>query len=490
MNKSILQFLEKDTQNLNSISANFFENPTDIAGFISGVGSVFIALTCNYIGEIFEELDTMIRNSELRKMNWEIVRREKRKLLTRFGEIEFQKTLFKNKRTGERTYLLDSLLELEPNTRMTEDAEAQLLKEASESSYKRAGEAASISDSVSKGTVKNKLHGLKFPSQTLKLQEKKEIKTLYIDADEDHVALQFFEKKGDTLPAKASGKRNGIQTKLIYVYEGIEKEAPKSKRHRLINPHYFSGVYEGKDNARLWEEVREYIDATYDVDKIENIYLNADGGGWIKIGKSKIPGIISVLDEHHLNNYLVKMTSHLFDSAQDGRVQLREVIKTGTKNEFKDICELLESCAEEESTLRRIQESAKYIESNWTAAKTRLKRTEGVVGSSTEAHVSHVLSSRMSSRPMGWSKKGADNMARLRAYLWNGGSILDLVRYQKCAWEEPHQKEDIISASQILQWERQQAKKIGEYGKYYEKMSASLAPQARKILAIREHILM
>jgi len=40
--------------------------------------------------------------------------------------------------------------------------------------------------------------------------------------------------------------------------------------------------------------------------------------------------------------------------------------------------------------------------------------------------VSHVLSSRMSSRPLGWSKKGADQMARLRAFKYNGGKKSDI----------------------------------------------------------------
>lgn len=36
------------------------------------------------------------------------------------------------------------------------------------------------------------------------------------------------------------------------------------------------------------------------------------------------------------------------------------------------------------------------------------KKEEGVMGSSTEGHISHVLSARMSSRLMGWSRQGAD----------------------------------------------------------------------------------
>ncbi len=36
-------------------------------------------------------------------------------------------------------------------------------------------------------------------------------------------------------------------------------------------------------------------------------------------------------------------------------------------------------------------------------------------GVSAEGHVSHILSARLSSRPMGWSKTGVDQMARMRA---------------------------------------------------------------------------
>lgn len=37
----------------------------------------------------------------------------------------------------------------------------------------------------------------------------------------------------------------------------------------------------------------------------------------------------------------------------------------------------------------------------------------------------------MSSRPMGWSKDGADKMARLRAVKANNGKVIDFVRAQK-----------------------------------------------------------
>lgn len=72
---------------------------------------------------------------------------------------------------------------------MTEDAVARILEEAADSTYRKGGANASISGSVmSKETVMNKLHDLKFP-KILYQGEKKAVENLYIDADEDHVSL-------------------------------------------------------------------------------------------------------------------------------------------------------------------------------------------------------------------------------------------------------------------------------------------------------------
>ena len=58
---------------------------------------------------------------------------------------------------------------------------------------------------------------------------------LYIDADEDHIALQFQKEKGDLSVNDSGYKNNTVLGKLLYVYEGIEREAPESKRNRLVN---------------------------------------------------------------------------------------------------------------------------------------------------------------------------------------------------------------------------------------------------------------
>lgn len=69
---------------------------------------------------------------------------------------------------------------------------------------------------------------------------------------------------------------NTIMPKLIYVYEGITNE---NGRNELINKKYFGGVHEGgRAVERLWQEVSEYIEASYDTEELAKIYINGDGG--------------------------------------------------------------------------------------------------------------------------------------------------------------------------------------------------------------------
>ena len=483
MYKSIQQFCESGTINLDKICADFFEDPQDIAGFVRKIKDEFLKHACAYISDAFEEMDEMIRSSGIRIDKWNIVRRDMKSMLTSIGEIRYRKTLYKNKRSGKRTYLLDRVLGIEEGARMTEDAEAQMIEEAVQSSYRRAAEEVSILGNVSRSTVMNRLHSLKFPKAGIP-EKKKQVPYLYIDADEDHVSLQYLMQKGDIARGSDGRKNNNVQVKLVYVYEGIGPENPGSKRYRLINPRYFSGVYEGNRNAELWNEVSEYIESHYDMGSIKKIYLNADGGGWIKGHRRKLDQVIEVLDEYHINKYLTKMTSHLGDSASDGRSMLRDVIRTGTKAEFDELVERLKEYGDG-ADAARIRQSAGYIKGNWIAAKVRLERRDGVVGSSTEGHVSHVLAGRMSSRPLGWSKRGADRMGKLRAYYCNRGSMLQLVRYQKTEREERNRKERSL-VGEIL---RSCSKRHAANGKYYDKIQRSISSQIIKKLAIRDHLI-
>ncbi len=362
-----------------------------------------------------------------------------------------------------------------------------MLKEAVQTSYQRGAEHTSLTTEVSHQTVKNKIHALRFPPDNDMPEKKKQADYLYLDADEDHVALQFREKKGDIEKAENGIKNNGLLAKLVYVYEGKERENPKSGRRILVNPHYFCGVHNREENQMFWDEIYSYLERNYDLDHVKKIYLNSDGGNWIKAGRKRIQGITHVLDGFHLEKYLQKLVSHKKKKDREPILEeFHEIIRRKTKADFREFVEKQKKEMPKWRNLQKVDEAAEYILSNWSAAKLRLKRKNGVVGSSTESHVSHILSERMSSRPMGWSRQGAEKMAELRAYYYNGGDMLELVSYQKKEFQETARLEkDILSSSQILQSEK---KRHGELGKYMESISHSLSLQSKKIIYFATHI--
>ena len=193
-----------------------------------------------------------------------------------------------------------------------------------------------------------------------------------------------------------------------------------------------------------------------------------------------IHGMHHALDEFHLKKYILKLTRHMKDSAEDARKELCDAIKQGDREEFDSVVQRILDCITAEREEKHVREGYDYIISNWQSARTRLAGRSWIIGCSAEGHVSHVLASRMSSRPMGWSRHGADVMAHLRAYDKNKGNMIDLVRWQADREEvklAAGAEDVILSCQQVLNSETH---KNGELGKYYDAMQATMSIQDRK----------
>ena len=255
MVNSIQHFCSKGAKKLEEVMVDYSSDMTRIAEMVRGVTKAVTDPGLSMIAEEWEGYDEVLRKRKDLRPEWHIVRKDEATLLTSLGSVTYHKTLFKNKHTGEYEYLLDRIMGLEKHARLTEDAEAKILEEAVQTSYRRGGENAALTeDGVSKETVMNKIHRLRFP-KTEPQPEKKTLKYLYIDADEDHVSLQYIDKKGDIKKPRT----NTVMPKLIYVYEGVSNE---NGRNELINKKHFGGIYEGSNEMeKLWGEVREYIEA-------------------------------------------------------------------------------------------------------------------------------------------------------------------------------------------------------------------------------------
>lgn len=491
MINSIKYFEEKCISLFEKLEADFMKDPTKISELVLGVTEVVHALGLQVIKDCLEDTDKLLRDSVVRKKHYYIEHHDDKSLITSLGTVLFTKTLFIPKKGGSGIYLLDRVMGLEKHERFTEDAVANLLEEAVQSSYRRGGEAASLGDNVTKQTVMDKIHSLEFPVDDSVPEQKKAVDYLYIEADEDHLSLQFRNKKGD-LEADGNGRKNNcLISKAVYVHEGLAPEniinigTPEegpTKRWKLINPHYFCATAGSQRNEDFWDEIFRWINNHYDLFRIKKIYLNADGGGWITAATKRIGGLTYVLDEFHLRKYVTKLTSHMQDSRDDARQELYDAIRKNEKAKFFEITERLKDALKEgvrESGAKRIDGSRDYILSNWNAARVRLRHEEGVIGSSTEGHVYHVISKRMSTNPMGWSRLGAEKMTRLRAYYLNGGDMLELVRYQRKELPKAAGMEEVILSAEEIQ--RSERNRHGAIGKYVDAITHSIADEKRKL---------
>ncbi len=455
MIKSIQQFQAEGVKNLENIFDDYSRDLSKVAEMVGGVTDTVVNFGLSLIAEEWEFYDELIRIKRDFRPDWQIVKKDEVTRITSLGAVRYHKTLFRNKKTGERCYLLDKIIGFDPHERLTEDALARILDEAADSSYRKGGLNASISgESVSKEAVMDKIHPLKFPPVNAG-EEKRQVKTIYIDADEDHVSLQYLEKKGDIKDKRS----NTYMPKLVYVYEGINTE---EDRHELINVKYFGGGYDGSEGiGQLWKEVYDYIEAAYDEETLERIYVNGDGAKWIKTGAKTHRKAKFVLDKYHMHKYIIAATSHLMDSAEDARDEIWGAINRKCKKDAEAAFDRILAVTESESKSRAVEESKRYILGQWAGIMEGVRNRRDKIHCSAEGHISHIYADRMSSRPLGWSAVGADKMAKLRIYKKNGGSMLELARYQK---EEVAvgAEEVIYSCRAMLEMESKNRQRLGD----------------------------
>lgn len=344
----------------------------------------------------FQDMDDDIARNPQRIEGWEIVRKDKRTLTTAFGDLCFERRYYRNKQTGEMAYLLDRHLGIQAGAKVNGDVRQKAVTLAEQGSYAK-GAAASTVSPISRMSVCNYVGDLEhFPA--LEAQgEKRSVKQLYVEADEDHVSLQ-------------NGKKT--QVKLVYIHEGLED---RGGRRTLVNPRYLTCPSQ-QDNDTLWETVSRYIDRQYASEDIKEIFLSGDCASWIRTGEEWLYPCVPVLDSFHM----MKALRELFGGRQDQAAAFLRHVRKDERDQAGALCK---------SILRETPESkqgakakrAAYLLNNWQ--RIRNQRHPGAQGCSAEGHVSHILSDRLSSRPLGWSMRNMENIAQLRVMSANGQAV-------------------------------------------------------------------
>lgn len=316
-----------------------------------------------------------------------------RRIFTPCGEIHFERRYYRCNETGRYVYLLDSHLHIPKSDRIDENCKAQLVNTVMDESYAKAAERVT-GGAISKQTVKNVMREVgQIPEAAAPRPKVNEnAKEIYIEADEDHVAMQ-------------NGTHSAIY-KLVYIYEG-KKQVSKGRRE-LQAKRTFGGYDTPK---KIWNRVGKYIAETYS-DEVKTTSIG-DGANWIRAGLQHIPDSAFALDPFHLSKYVKKIcgnhpTAALYSLMRD--------------NDRKGVIAYAAKRAKAEPWRQKtIKEGIRYIENQWDGIQRSLNDKK--ITSSTEAHVSHVLPDRLSSRGMGWSKEGSLLVGSGRIYRENGGDV-------------------------------------------------------------------
>lgn len=391
------EFLEKSLEN--SIKNN------EISLFSRDLRQVFDEAGRKTLVGILENIDTILFENPRRKIEYETKDLRKRSLITDYGNIEYTRRYYRNKRTKEYIYLADEKMGIEKNERISKDVESKIIEFAHDLSYLKTGKKVVGNEVISPTTVMHKVR-----KEELKIEtqiEKKKIKRLYIEADEDHVSER--------------GNKIGMP-KLIYIHEGNYQ---KGKRNVLKNVHYIGCL--GKNSEELWLEVAEYIDKKYDLKEVEKIYIGGDGASWIKEGLNWIEKSEFVLDKFHLLKYINQATVEFPEYRNKLWYNINIYDPISVENIFKEII----NKTEDEKRKEKVKDSYKYIMNQWKGIEIYETDKKYLKGCSAEGHISHVYADRMSSRPRTWSDDGINKMSRLRTFVSNGGKIYEEIIKRK-----------------------------------------------------------
>ena len=407
MNNIIQQISEKLTKKI--LEKAYSGGICDIDLLSSSVLEDCKSAARDILEAIVSDLNIKIREDKPSRKARGLILKEKnreRSLLTEIGRLNLPRDYYYDKKEEKYEYLLDKVIGLQGYERISAGVRAKLVSMATEVSYAKSAETVT-GGQLSRQCVREcilKLGAIEKRPQPY--EPKRKVKELHLFADEDHVHMQ---REG-----RAKGKKSRM-VPLVTVTEGVEEES--KGRNRTINAMHF--VDENFDTKALWKSVEGYIGASYDIESIERIYIHADGGKWITNGLASFSNVTRVMDGFHLEKRL-KEVSRKFPGS-NLRQRIKAAMEKGDRKKLDMLMQEMYARSQDKKQIEFTTKLGGYLTENFEEIRNRLK--SDTVGSCTEGQVSHILSTRFSRNPMGWSEEGLGKLSKQRVYIKNKGKI-------------------------------------------------------------------
>jgi len=396
------------------------EHPCDFAILEERLMRSFGEFMREMVPRLLEAWDEKLA-AERDRNEWELIQRKPRTVVSTLGEITYRRRYYRNRKTGERRFLLDEVAGFDPRRRLSGKLRDQAVALALDVSYRRAAEilqtwVPDISAMAIWQEVQ-RLGGAKRARAALERDEvfgrgastpgTREVDTLYVEADGVYVRSRRQEE----------GKSH-LEVKLAVAYEG--KDERKPDRRALVTRYVVAGTEEGE---RFWEEAVTAFGRVWDWRHVERCWLGTDGAAWAKQGADMLPGARHRLDPFHLRQALVRALGRETETYRKVWDALRaadwaRVEAVLTKAERRS----------QGAKKQRIARLKGYLKEYW----------DGIVDSgdvvslgAIEGQVFHHVARRMKRHGARWSKQGADALVRLMAARANGETLQVLAQPER-----------------------------------------------------------
>lgn len=381
-------------------------------GFEDLEGEVFRAvceLGRKMVHGVLEALDLAL--SQRREPGLRMVGKRSRTLFTRFGDITFERRLYREKATGCYRFLLDEALSLPVKEAVSKVVASLSLSVASVLPFRRA--VTVLEKFLPQGFSATALQRLVWRfGQRVEEAEARSQESTFKDGEvpqmgEEATSRLFVEGDGVSVALqREEGRRGEVKTGIGYT--GWEPVG--SHRYETVGKVVHAGV---EDTDTFWERFWLKAAKRYDLSHLEQVVLGGDGATWIPEGLMGLPGVFQ-LDRFHLWRAIRQafygqetLAGRVYREATQGRWERVEGLVAGALSSPDLLPERREA----------VTNVYQYLAANREGLKDWRLRIQSQPGDRSlgamEGNVDKLIAIRTKRRGMSWRSRGLHSMAKL-----------------------------------------------------------------------------
>jgi hypothetical protein len=342
--------------------------------------------------------------------------KRKKYFLTRFGDILYSRTRYKDKENKSH-YLLDEALSIVKNQRISLSRARIECFLSAFSSYREVVEGIRLliggprcHEAIRQSVLKE--GKLLLENQEKKLRQienldypdKKAPDTAYLEADATYISLQHKDKK----------KKEKMEVKAGVGYTGKEARYSTGKSKKLKEKFTFIGT--GKD---FMEKLSLLAEERLSLSRVKKVIFGGDGDSWITSGiKDYFSSATYILCLYHLYK---KFKESLSRRKEEQKVISDLLLSNQIDKGLSVIDQLIRNSYDlkEKDNLIKLYT---YISRNRQGITNQFKlKDKGIErAGAIESNINKVIASRFKKRGMSWSKTGALALLKIKETIING----------------------------------------------------------------------